>query len=129
MDAVKKFQLLSRRKKKRNSFPALPVNFETKEKSHQAQIFFVTSSCSKKLVEHIYFVDIIQFKELCIVLKEFTAAFVGFNKILHFFVFFGLRKAILFEIHFFKIFCVMCTVECKGKLKYSGKYNIYFYQL
>ena len=35
--------------------PELTVNFEMKEKSHQAPIFFVTSSCSKKLVEHIYF--------------------------------------------------------------------------
>ena len=55
----------------------LKVNFETKEKSHQALIFFVTSSCSNKPVENINFVYIIQLKTLCIVLKEFTAAFAG----------------------------------------------------
>ena len=45
----------------KGKFPALPVNFETKEKSRQAPIFFFfTSSCSNKLVEYFYFVDIIQ---------------------------------------------------------------------
>ena len=37
---------------------------------------FVTSSLSNKHVEQSYFVDKIQLKELCIVLKELTAVFV-----------------------------------------------------
>ena len=56
--------------------PLIKISSDKKEKLHQALVFFVTSSCSNKLEEHIYFVDIIQLKELCTVLKEFTAAFV-----------------------------------------------------
>ena len=91
-------------------FPALPVNFVTKEKSHQALIFFCPSSCSKKLVEHHYFVYIIQLKELCIALKKITAAvvLVWQNITFNFFIYiFLLWKAFFFILDFLNLLCIV----------------------
>ena len=97
---------------KRDTFNGYQSDLKIKRSHIKHQYFVVTSSCINKLVEHIYFVDMNKIKELCIVLKEITAAFVGVWQNITFLVFFfGLWKAIFFIIQFLNLLCDVYSQE------------------